>query len=299
LEDTSRAGATQPFVSIRALERALSPQRLRAYGDPSDRDDADRVARYIWNLALSNALQPVLHALEVAFRNEISRAAAKLTSGRSYRTSGIDSWLDADPSMLMERERRKVMDAKERLGSDPSSQTEGHLIAKLDFGFWVALCRDAYTDTRSEGPRLWPRALSLAFRRRPPSVTTRAEILHRFDRIRRYRNRVAHHEPIWDREYLAEHDYVLDSLAWISPALADALRPISPAGPTFRGGPAAYRPHAETLLGTSAGTPEAPWRRFGALPAPQQLLLAPLFDALVLEKDADPRLVIRRWAESL
>jgi hypothetical protein len=299
LEDTSSAGATQPSVSIRALERALSPQRLRAYADPSDRDDADRVARYIWNLALSNALQPVLHTLEVTFRNEISRAAAKLTSGRSYRTSGIDSWLDADPSMLMDRERRKVLDAKERLGSDPSSRTEGHLIAKLDFGLWVALCRDAYTDTRSEGPRLWPRALGLAFRRRPPSVTTRAEIFHRFDRIRRFRNRVAHHEPIWDRGYLAEHDYILDSLAWISPALADALRPMSPAGPTYRRGPAAYRPHAETLLGTGVGLARTPRSRFEALPVREQHLLAPLFDALLGQPDLDSRRVIRLWAESL
>jgi hypothetical protein len=207
----------------------------------------------MWNLALTAALQPVLHALEVAFRNEMARAASRITLGRSYRTRDIPSWLDADPTMLMVHEQRKVEDAKARLGSDPASLTEGHLIAKLDFGFWVALCRDSYTDTRGEGPRLWPRALQLAFQKRPPSVTTRAEIYHRFDRIRRFRNRVAHHEPIWDRPYLVEHEYALESLSWISPALAEVLRAMSPASATFHMGPSAYRPEAELLLGTGSG----------------------------------------------
>jgi hypothetical protein len=236
-----------------ALERAMSRERLKAYRLPGDADEADGVARYAWNLALAAALLPSMHTLEIAFRNELNRAAVKLTEKRGFRYHRVASWLDARPTMLLPHEAEKVERAKTNLGNDPRSQTEGHLIAKLDFGFWVALCRDPYADSRAAGPRLWPRALDLAFRHRPASVTTRSQIFHPFDRIRKFRNRVAHHEPIWDRAYVAEHEHVLESLAWISPKLAEAMRHTSPAPATFRAGPEAYRSYAESILGTTPG----------------------------------------------
>jgi hypothetical protein len=290
---------TQPLISLPALERALSPERLAAYRQPGDRDETDGVARYLWNLALANALQPALHALEITFRNEIARAAAKLTQNRQFAVVRIPSWLDAIPTMLLTHEAEKVERAKNELGTDPKSQTEGHLIAKLDFGFWVALCREPYADLRGAGPRLWPRALDLAFRKRPKSVTTRAEILHRFDHIRKYRNRVAHHEPIWDRTYVKEHDYILESLSWMHPKLADAVRELSPAVATFQAGPAAYRPHAETLLGTGPGLVVLLETKLGALPPARRALVASLVDALAARPEDSLKDAASRWAASV
>jgi hypothetical protein len=242
----------QPLVSYAALERVLSPERLSAYADPDDSSECDTLARYIWDVALAAAIQPALHALEIAFRNDLARAARKLTATRGFRVADIPSWLDAAPTMLMEHEHQKVLNAKERLGTDPRRWTESRLIAKLDFGFWVALCRDSYSDSRGAGPRLWPRALDLAFQRRPRSVTTRAQVFHQFDRIRKFRNRVAHHEPIWDRDYLAQHQYIVESLGWVSPKVAYALRQTSPAPAVFEAGPPAYMSYAYELLGTPA-----------------------------------------------
>lgn len=247
------ADVAQPLISYAALERVFSGERLRAYGDSARPENRAAVTRYIWNMALVNAILPVLHALEIAFRNELARAGGKITAKRFFQTADVPSWLDAQPTMLMESEHRKVLNAKERLGTDPSRRTEGRLIAKLDFGFWVALCRDSYADTRSTGPRLWPRALDHAFQKRPSSVTTRSEVYHRFDRIRKFRNRVAHHEPIWDHDYLANHEYILESLGWMSPKLADALRQVSPAAVVFTEGPAAYEWYTARLLGPQAG----------------------------------------------
>lgn len=243
-------GEIQPLISYAALERAFSAQRLMAYKRPEDRDERDVVARYLWNLALTNAIQPDLHCLEVTFRNEIARAAARLTATRTFQHADIPSWLDAYPTMLMDHEHQKVLAAKQRLGTDPRVRNEGQLIARLDFGFWVALCRDSYSDTRGDGPRLWPRALTMAFQKRPPELKTRAEIHRRFDHIRQIRNRLAHHEPIWDRNYLAEHQLIIDSLGWMSPRLAGSLAALSPAYRTFEAGPAAYHGIAITLLGS-------------------------------------------------
>jgi hypothetical protein len=200
--------------------------------------------------------QPALHTLEVAFRNEISRAATRINDGRNFRFRRINSWLDAEPTMLMKHEQDKVDLAMDKLGTDARSQTEGHLIAKLDFGFWVALCRDSYTDTRSGGPRLWPRALNYAFLRRPDTVTMRAQLLHHFDPIRQFRNRIAHHEPVWDRDYLANYEAVLEGISWMSPKLANTVRVLCTARQTFDCGAAAFRPVAETIIGAKPGLPK-------------------------------------------
>ncbi len=252
--DTNTPGPiVQPLISYAALERVFSPERLASYVDPANPDARETVARYLWELALVNAIMPLLHTLEVAFRNELARAATRLTAGRDFRTAGIHSWLDAVPTMLMDREREKVLAAKGRMGNDPRRWTEARLIAKLDFGFWVALCRDVYADTRASGPRLWPRALDIAFRKRPRTVNTRAELYHRFDRIRVFRNRVAHHQSVWNQAYLAQHEYILESLGWMTPKLADAARRLSPAPAVFHAGPDVYRPLAKQLLGSRPG----------------------------------------------
>ena len=54
---------------------ALSRERLSGYGLPST-SEADALARYLWNAALSEALYPVLQTLEIALRNSLSNAAA-------------------------------------------------------------------------------------------------------------------------------------------------------------------------------------------------------------------------------
>lgn len=288
--------STQPLVSLAALERALSAQRLRAYSLPADRDETDGVARYLWNVALVCAIQPVLQALEVTFRNEISRVAGKLTAGRRFSYDRIPSWLDARPTMLLDHEARKVENAKKQLGTDARSQTEGHLVAKLDFGFWVALCRETYADWRGDGPRLWPRALDLAFRMRPGSVRTQRDVHQRFDLIRQYRNRVAHHEPIWDRDYLGMHECVVESLAWMSPGMARGARVMSPAVSVFNGGPGGFRADAEMLLGSGPGRMESLDRQLQSLSPDKRALVASLVDQLAAAPEEGPRKIAVTWA---
>jgi hypothetical protein len=269
----STASTPQALISIAGLERALSAERLQAYRLPADRDVTHGLARYIWNLALADAVAPLLHAFEVTLRNEV-RTAGKIVPARiaaanaaaranapAFLSGTFPSWLDVEPTMLLANEKRKLDRAKSELGNDRRTHTEGHLIAKLDLGFWVALCRHAYADTRAEGPRLWPVGLKQAFRYRPAEITTASAIFHQFDLIREFRNRVAHHDPIWDRDYLGKHEHILVSLAWMAPKLADALRTISRSPAVFAAGPGAYRPLAEDILGTGAGSSSDPVTR--------------------------------------
>jgi hypothetical protein len=273
---------TQPLLTIGAVQRALSEPRLRGYGDPTA-DPVATVAKYLWNLSLASAIRPALHILEVTLRNElygVSKRILKLDK-RAYEHQGIDTWLDADPTWLEKHEKDKVDRAKTKLGSDAGSQTEGHLIAKLDLGFWTALCRHPYSDWRAAGPRLWPRALHLAFRSRPPEVATRRDVHDRLDGIREFRNRVAHQEPIWDRNYLLHHERIVETIGWMNPSVAEAVRVTSPAPAAFRGGPEHLRPFAESLVGTGPGIETTLQYKLARLDSGQRTLVEGLVDRLL------------------
>ena len=68
-------------------------------------------------------------------------------------------------------------------------------------------------------------------------MRTRAKIFHHLDEIRVLRNRISHHEPVWDRDMPAAHAKVIEAIEWMNLGLAGALRSeaqvdaISAAGP--------------------------------------------------------------------
>src|SRR4051812_49141712 len=113
-------------VSYAALCRGLSKERLAGYSLQSDNDSVDAVARYEWNMALVSAMLPVLHLVEVAFRNALYAAGVESTSARALKAGRVPCWLDAQPSILERQEAAEVADAIVRLGRS-RRHTPGHL----------------------------------------------------------------------------------------------------------------------------------------------------------------------------
>ena len=228
----------------------MSFERIAAYSlSNDDRDSTDAVARYLWNGALCIAFHPSLHALEVALRNRLFRAsqAGVDTTGRTVGT--FRCWLDVKPTFLFDHEQESVDKARSRISPNPRWHTHGRLIAKLGFGFWTALCRAPYEHSRSDGPKLWPRLLPAVFPEMPRQYRSRANVQQRLDDIREFRNRIAHHEPIWDRNLMVRYAEVLDTLSWMYPHMAKAVRVCGSLEATFHQGPQAFRVLAERLLG--------------------------------------------------
>jgi hypothetical protein len=83
----------------------------------------------------------------------------------------------------------------------------------------------------------------------------------------------------------------LESLGWISPKFADALRTVSPAPAIFNAGPRAFRPHAETLLGTGAGFTALP-SIFGILLRERRRDAVELYESLIAQLETDPPILI-------
>ena len=142
-----------------ALRLALSDERLAAYATPVDEDELDSVARYLWNVALAGAMGPGLHALEVTLRNNLFNASRRVVDETRLRFAEVPCWLDADPSLLYEREEVAVTDAKKTLRRAKKPMTPGRLVAALPFGFWVGLF-GAHTSTAASEVRLCGRQRS-------------------------------------------------------------------------------------------------------------------------------------------
>lgn len=235
-------------VQLDAVTRALSRERLGAYSLDDDRDSTDAVARYMWNVALCSAILPSLHLLEVTLRNHMYTASLEIMRGRPLRFKEVPCWLDADPQLLERRETDVVEDAKKHLRRNPKHLTPGRLVAKLHFGFWMNLCNRPYEHGRAAGPRLWPRMAKLAFPNCPRSQREREKIRIRLDSIRLFRNRVAHHDPIWDAGFLDRYEEILGTLEWLNPSLRQALERIERVRAVYRIGPRGFRAKADAVF---------------------------------------------------
>ena len=233
-------------ITHAAVCRSLSRERLAGYSLVTDSDSVDAVARYVWNMALCSAVAPMLHLVEVAFRNAIYSAGVETTAGLFRATGRVPCWLDARPALLQPSEARDVQEAIKRLGM-PRRLTPGHLVGQLGFGFWVRLCQRPYEQGNTGGPRLWPRALN-RFPQIPRTSRTRIDVLNAAIEVRDFRNSVAHHQPIWDRKPLQAHARAFELLHWLNPTLAGVASHASRLEAIYNAGPAAYRGFVASVL---------------------------------------------------
>ncbi|MXX88531.1 MAG: hypothetical protein F4213_19575 [Boseongicola sp. SB0677_bin_26] len=93
--------------------------------------------------------------------------------------------------------------------------TPGRFVASMSLGFWVRLLgRGSYINGGGKADyekTLWRPALCKAF----PGRQRRA-VQQRLDQLRQLRNRIAHHEPIFDRNLTEDYALLLEAVDWIS-----------------------------------------------------------------------------------
>ena len=187
-----------------ALEKILSPDRMATYlgAAGGDRDRAVRL--YRWNSMASSAFFGPIHMLEVSLRNAIHEQLADTWSTQ---------WWTDPRCRLTATHTTMVHQAIADLQRQKHATAPPDVVAALSFGFWVSLLGSGGRGANYE-TNLWRPALHLAFPNRPhPS---RRKAVHReLDFLRVFRNRIAHHEPIFDRHLAADHDSLLRVLDWI------------------------------------------------------------------------------------
>ena len=183
--------------SLRALRVTISPDRFGTYLALASGDRRRAVNMYLWNAALGGAFHGPLQALEVSLRNAVHDIMTD---------SHGEFWFD-NPRLLRKNEQARVGWATKKIRKQ---RTSGRVVAELSFGFWVAL----FSKTYDHG--LWRADLHHVFTPQP----NRRELHNQLDRLRTLRNRIAHHEPILQRDLRVDHEKILWILEMLSPETA-------------------------------------------------------------------------------
>ncbi|GAA4865269.1 hypothetical protein [Saccharopolyspora cebuensis] len=188
------------------VQRALSPARLAPYLAAAGGGTAAALELYRWNLDLCAAFYPPLHWCEIALRN------AMHSQLRSY--FGAHHWWDVAP--LNENGRSMIGKARDDLAKRGRRETHtpDDIVAAVPLGFWVSLTSrgDRYDQT------FWKHSLYFAF----PHLTATRRVLHRdLNGIREFRNRIMHHEPIFNRNLPNQRDRVHRVIGYLSTPLYD------------------------------------------------------------------------------
>ncbi len=191
---------------------AISQPRMAAYQAHCGGDRDHALELYAWNAQVSAAFWETLGYLEVILRNAL---VTQLQQRHHLKRNPGHSWLDDLRRELDQRARDDIATARGRVHTKGKAPSDGQTIAELGFGFWRYLLASRYATT------LWP-DLASAFPNAPSRSRTTIEApvkaLHVF------RNRLAHHEPVWNKHLVArQHDIhtVLDAIdpvlkAWVT-----------------------------------------------------------------------------------
>lgn len=96
--------------------------------------------------------------------------------------------------------------------------TAGKVVAELKFAFWQTLF------VKGQQARLWDKHFADVFPGYDRNLTVkqaRAAVYDDLEIIRRLRNRIAHHEPIFAHDLEEDRNRIRKLIAWRRPAIAD------------------------------------------------------------------------------
>jgi hypothetical protein len=198
---------------------ALSESRFATYLAAGGSDEVKAIALYGWNARLSAALILPAHFAEVATRNAVADALALVYRDARWPWNPTFENSMPSPAGSAYSPRRDLIRTRNR------EPTTGKVIAELKFAFWQSMF------TARHDVRVWMPHIFSVF---PNSsgITARAlrqRVYEDLEQIRRMRNRIAHHEPIFNRDHSDDLRRMIElvemrcmeTAAWVS-AMEDA-----------------------------------------------------------------------------
>lgn len=193
------------------LPLVISAPRFATYLQAMGNDRDQALALYEWNLDLSSALIVPLQVCEVAVRNGIAEAIENVHGANWPWNNGFIRSL---PRPKRQFDYNPASDLTRCAASFP---TTGKIVAELKFAFWENIF------TRGQDGRIWNSHFRTCFPGAPADQSIaqcRAIAYNDLRSVRRLRNRIAHHEPIFTRNMADEYQRIHDMIAWRSPVAA-------------------------------------------------------------------------------
>ncbi|WP_245372944.1 hypothetical protein [Crossiella equi] len=185
----------------------LSEPRMTPYLSMAG-DRATALKLYEWSARTSAAAFELVGHVEVLLRNALD---ACLREHFDEDRRGIPWFLLPLPGG--EDAAQAIAVVRERLRQE-NREYRHQVIAGLSFGFWTGLLGPKYEE-------LWRAGLRHAF---PGSDGTRKQVVAAAERVRKFRNRLAHHDSVIKVDIPFQERSVLELAGYISPDAATWLR---------------------------------------------------------------------------
>lgn len=188
------------------VEHVLTNARISPYLKAAAGDLDGALQFYALNLQVSSELQMWLAMLEISLRNTLI-ASIRGSSDEPAFDPLLAIWAELSPA-----ERGSYKKASLLAGSKSKDSAFNALITQLPFGFWKHLLSSRHQTT------LWASNFRHAF----PELASkrRATVYQAVEAAVELRNRIAHHEPIFNRHLGRDLAQIQEIIGWISP---DAL----------------------------------------------------------------------------
>lgn len=172
------------------IKHALTAARMSTYeaATAATPQLAGALALYAWNAQVSAALMAPLHICEVVIRNAVADALAAVY-GPDWPWQQVFITSLPNPT-------RGYNPRADILNVRAGQPTTGKVIPELKFVFWQTLFTRRFDD------RIWQPHMRAVMPCLDPAKTIaqlRGSIYGELDQLRRLRNRIAHHEPIFTR----------------------------------------------------------------------------------------------------
>ena len=199
------------------LNNLLSQQRFATYRHFADNNENRALELYQWNINISAGFMVPLHVFEVSLRNAVAEAIAASHGKDWHRNNGF--------LVSLPKPKPRQYSPYQDLKGARKKDVLGDVIVALKFAFWQHML------TQSYHKGIWKKNFQTVFPGVPSngSLEIQRENLHKeVGAIRNFRNRIAHHEPIFEmplEKYLAQiHNFV----GWRSNEAAEWLRGLDP-----------------------------------------------------------------------
>lgn len=199
------------LAQVADLEQVLSPPRFATYLRETQGDRVGAMQLYCWNTEVSAAFYVMLQFCELSIRNGAVEAVEAEFGANWHLNRGFWATLRTLNGGRGYQPRGDLQSCATRL------PTAGKVVAELRFAFWQ------YLFVTGQDARLWRPHFRRVFPGAPPQLAVdqaRASMHRDVEQVRRFRNRIAHHEPIFSRNLAEDRDRIARLVRWRRPGAA-------------------------------------------------------------------------------
>jgi hypothetical protein len=156
---------------------------------------------YLWNCTLCESFYLPLHFSEVVCRNAFHKGLVRRFGDQWYSAKTLHT-------LLSPRFASELTDVcKEETTQHGPNMTAHHVVSGLTFGFWEHLA------TKRFDRYLWAHGIQAMFPYAPKGKG-REDLRKLIESVRRWRNRIAHHQAIFDKGPSRKHQETLELIKW-------------------------------------------------------------------------------------